>query len=145
MLTKKQKAALIIHLLQNSRKKRKCWAKKWLMRRNNSSHMVLLKELSVEEPLDYKNYLRMSEESFNYLLNIIAPKIAKQWTVLRDPITPEEKLTATLRFLATGCTYEELKFSTRISAQALGKIIPLVCQSIYDSLKHEYLKVCILN
>ena len=31
---------------------------------------------------------------------------------------------ATLRYLATGASYQDLKFLTRISAQALSNIIP---------------------
>ncbi|MCL4153914.1 UNVERIFIED_CONTAM: hypothetical protein GTU68_035447, partial [Idotea baltica] len=59
---------------------------------------------------------------------------------MRDPLTPREKLAATLRFLVSGCIYEDLKFSTRISAQALGKFIPETCKAIYESLKEQYLK-----
>jgi hypothetical protein len=42
---------------------------------------------------------------------------------MREAITPSERLTATLRYLATGRTLEDLKFSTPIS-QALGRVIP---------------------
>lgn len=60
---------------------------------------------------------------------------------LRPSISPHERLTATLRFLATGRSYEDLKFSTLISPQALGQIIPETCQAIYSVLKNKYLKV----
>jgi hypothetical protein len=43
--------------------------------------------------------------------------------------------------LATGRSYEDLKFSTGISAQALGYIIPEMCKVIYEKLKGEYIKV----
>jgi hypothetical protein len=43
---------------------------------------------------------------------------------MRNSIIAEERLTATLRYLATGNSYEDLKFSTGISPQSLGKIIP---------------------
>ncbi|VEN57307.1 unnamed protein product [Callosobruchus maculatus] len=43
---------------------------------------------------------------------------------MRQSISPHERLTATLRFLATGRSYEDLKFSVAISPQALRQIIP---------------------
>jgi len=59
-------------------------------------------------------------------------------------ITPHERLTATLRFFATGSSYEDLKFSTIMSPQALGKIVPETCRAIYKVLK-EYYKVRVYN
>lgn len=60
---------------------------------------------------------------------------------MRQSISPEERLLVTLRYLATGRSMEDLKFSAIISPQALGKIIPETCKYIYLSLKEEYLKV----
>ncbi|KAJ8975151.1 hypothetical protein NQ317_012429 [Molorchus minor] len=40
---------------------------------------------------------------------------------MRTAISPHERLTATLRFLATG---QDLEFTTIISKQALSEIIP---------------------
>jgi hypothetical protein len=60
---------------------------------------------------------------------------------MREAITPHERLTATLRFLATGRTYEDLEFSTIISPQALSYIVPETCRAICDVLKPTYLKV----
>ena len=47
-------------------KKRKQWWKKWLLRRNQRSDIKLLKELS-EEPIDFLNYLRMTETVYQKL------------------------------------------------------------------------------
>lgn len=69
----------------------------------------------------------------------------KQNTQLRETISPHERLTATLRFLATGRSYEDLKFSVIISPQALGQIIPETCYAIHSVLKREYLKVSTQN
>lgn len=64
---------------------------------------------------------------------------------MRECISPEERLVATLRFLATGRNYEDLKFTTRIAAQTLGGIIPETCQIIYENLKDEYMKVGLIT
>jgi len=73
------------------------------------------------EPLDFKNYLRMvmDEDTYRNLLSMIAPLIPKQDTVMRKSISPHERLAVTLRFLATGRTYEDLKYTSVISSQAL--------------------------
>jgi len=60
---------------------------------------------------------------------------------MRCAITPHERLSVTLRFLATGRSYEDLKCSTAISPQALGVTIPETCAAIYEVLKKDYLKV----
>lgn len=60
---------------------------------------------------------------------------------MRDCIPPYERLVATLRYLATGRSYEDLKFSTGISAQSLGFIIPETCQILYEELKDNYMRV----
>ena len=117
------------------------WAKKWLLGRNRFTHLNLLNFIRNDSPEDYKNYLRMSDENVQYLIAKVKPLIAKQDTVMRNAITPEARIAATLRFLATGRSFEDLKFATIVSPQALGKIIPETCKAIYEVLKHDYLKV----
>ncbi|VEN51638.1 unnamed protein product, partial [Callosobruchus maculatus] len=46
----------------------------------------------------------------------------------------------TLRYLATGRSYADLKFSAIISPQALSEIIPETCWAIYRKLKNKYMK-----
>jgi hypothetical protein len=60
---------------------------------------------------------------------------------MRQSISPHERLTATLRFLATGRSYEDLKYTTLIPPQALSYIITETCDAIYRVLEHDYLKV----
>ncbi|XP_046685699.1 putative nuclease HARBI1 [Homalodisca vitripennis] len=82
----------------------------------------------------------MDEKTYFDLLRIVTPLITKQDTKMREAITPHEKLTATLRYLSTGRTMEDLKFSTRISPQTLGRIIPETCSAIVKAL-NDYCKV----
>jgi hypothetical protein len=77
---------------------------------------------------DYCNYLTMSEDNVMSLLEKVRYLIEK---VLRTAITAEERLAITIRFLATGRSYEDLTFSAFISPQALGKILPETCRPIY--------------
>lgn len=128
--------ATIIQL--KKKKKRSVWVKKY---RQQYCHMPLIEELRENYPDDFKNYLRMDNQLFNMLLNKIRHKISKQDTVMRESINAEARLAATLRYLATGRSFEDLKFSIGISAPSLSKIIPETCRVIYESLKLDYLKV----
>ncbi|XP_045489739.1 uncharacterized protein LOC123690374 [Pieris rapae] len=113
--------------------------KDWLKQRNTFTHTNLLSELSLE-PTDWRNFLRMDEQTYFKLLGLVTPIIKKNDTNMRQAITAHERLCATLRFLASGTTYENLKFETAISAQCLGTIIPETCKAIITVLK-SYMKV----
>jgi hypothetical protein len=83
----------------------------------------------------------MSDENVQYSTAKAKQLIVKQDTVMRNAIKLEASIAATLRFLATGRSFEDLKFVTIISLHALGKIIPETCKAIYEALKHDHLKV----
>jgi hypothetical protein len=59
---------------------------------------------------------------------------------MRRAIT-HERLRVTVRFLATGRSYEDLEFSAAISPQALEVIIPETRAALYEVLKKDCLKV----
>ncbi|CAB3236794.1 unnamed protein product [Arctia plantaginis] len=105
------------------------WVKKWLLKRNQYPHVNLLKELRFH-PEDWHNYMRMTEPTYLKLLKLVSPKIQKNNTNMRQAVSNHERLSATLRFLATGRSYEDLKYSSIISPQLLGKIIPETCAAI---------------
>ncbi|KAK4881514.1 hypothetical protein RN001_004833 [Aquatica leii] len=83
----------------------------------------------------------MDIDTYTYLLELVTPYIIKENTCMRTAISPHEKLTASLRFLATGRSYKDLEFTTIIPKQSLSEIIPETCKAIFKVLKNEYLKV----
>jgi hypothetical protein len=140
---KRKHATAVVALLlaagsQRSGERKRRWVKKY---RNQFNHSPLIKELWENYPDDYKNYLRLDSVSFDALLDLVKDKIHKNDTVMRKAITAEQRLTATLRYLATGRSYEDLKFTTGISAPSLSNIIPETCKVLYDVLRTEYMKV----
>lgn len=147
MLSRKKLAAIFVVLFGGEEKKRikrskrRFWSKKWYLNRGKFSDMQLLSELRDNNPDDFRNYLRMTDECFDYLLAQVGPLIQKKNTVMRNAITAEQRLVVTLRFLATGRTLEDLKFSSGISPQRLGVIIPETCRAIIKVLKEKYMKV----
>ena len=127
-----------------NRVRRSSWTKNWLLRRNQFSHMPLLREIQENNPDDYRNFLRMSDPIFQHLLALVSPYITRQDTVMREAISAEQRLVATLRYLATGRSLQDLKFLTGISPQALGLIIPDTCSAIIQVLPEEYMRVSFL-
>lgn len=128
----------LVRKVKKSRKPRTQWSREWLLKRKDFSHVKLLKELQ-NEPNDWRNYLRMDEEIYVELLSLVSPFIAKCDTVMRKAVSPHERLSATLRFLATGRSLKDMEYSTAISRPALSKIIPETCEAIYEVLK-QYIR-----
>ena len=128
---------------QKKKSIRSRWVKSWLQKRSNYSHINLMEELRLE-PDDFRNYLRMDEDTYVELLSMVTPLIAKQDTHMRKSISSHERLSATLRFLATGRSFEDLKYTAVISPQALGKIIPETCKAICKVLHKQCVTVGIL-
>lgn len=131
----------IFNVMNRKKQKRKTWSKQWLRDRQKYSHMSLLKHLNENNPDDYRNFLRMNDVCFQNVLQAVTPFIIKKDTLMRESISPEQRLIATLRYLATGRSLQDLKFSTGISPQSLGKIIPETCKAIIMALQQEYIKV----
>lgn len=122
---------------KKTKRKKRFWMKEWLKKRNSFSHHNLLDEVRLSSPSDYRNYLRMDYTTFSELLNMITPMIEKQYTCMREPISPAQRLSCTLRYLATGVNFEELKFITAIAPQTIGKIIIETCEAIITVLKNN--------
>lgn len=135
--------ALALKDKEKKSKKRSKWSKTWFLQRAKYGHVELLAELRTNEPHDYRNFLRMDALSFDELLELVSPYIRKCDTIMRQSISPMERLSLTLRYLATGNTYEDLKFITAISPQSIGVIVIETCEAIIKCLK-SYIKVSCL-
>ena len=87
----------------------------------------------------------MSPTIFEELLSFVSPIIAKQSTVMRDPISPSERSAATLRYLVTGDAQYTVAVSYRISPSAVSRIITETCDAIWTSLKRIHYLDCPSN
>ncbi|XP_046622671.1 protein ALP1-like [Neodiprion virginianus] len=76
----------------------------------------------------------MMEDDWNELLTLLTPAIKKQDTVMRQAISPRDRLTVTLRYLATGNTFQDLSYSTRIAANTISKVIDETLRAIVEVL-----------
>lgn len=79
----------------------------------------------------------MNEAVLEELLVFITPLVLKQDTVMREVIPPRIRLAAALHFLATGNTFVELSYSTRIAHNTLSLLIIETLRAIVvqDSLR----------
>lgn len=122
--------------------RRTIWTKNWISRRQQERfYSKLLVELRTEEPDMYRNFLRMNAEQFDHLLTLEAPLIQKADTIMRRSISPGERLTLTLRYLATGENFRSLQYIFRIPATTISAIIPEVLDAIYEVLVGEMIQV----
>lgn len=71
-------AAILIMKMKNQKPKK--WSKRWLLNREQYSHVYLIKDL--DEPNDFRNYLRMDEATYINLLNLVDPFIYEKQTQL---------------------------------------------------------------
>jgi hypothetical protein len=134
-------ACVVVALLTKPKKRKKrIWMKEWLKKRSEFTHERLLNELRTSEPNDFKNFVRLDAESFDELLQLIEPYIKKVDTTMRDAISVSQRLSITLRYLATGNSFEDLKFTSAISPQAIGRIVVETCNAIIHCLK-DYIQV----
>ncbi|KAK9708148.1 hypothetical protein QE152_g27378 [Popillia japonica] len=86
--------------LKNKKKRR--WMEGWLKKRNKYTHKNLLNDLRLSESNDFRNFLRLDGTSFDALLQVSTPRISNMNTMTRDAIPPSQRLSITLRYLATG-------------------------------------------
>ena len=115
--------------------------KEWYKKRGKYTHLNLLREISeTHAESDYKNYYRMNEQLFNELLKKITPYLTRKDTVMRDSLSVEERLALTLRFLATGRAFEDMKFSVIISPSAISQAVIETCEALIYVLQ-DYMKV----
>ena len=67
-----------------------------------------------DDMLGFHSFLRMGSTEFNEILEAIAEDIMRMDTVMRDSVTPKERLVVTLRYLASGkpCNVQMLVLMT---------------------------------
>ena len=83
----------------------------------------------------------MNEDAYEELLKLVTPRMQREDSVMRRSISLHERLSCTLRWLATGRTYRDMKYSVGISEQALSLFIPETCEAIFAVLREQYMKV----
>lgn len=128
-------AAIVLLFVGNKRKRTRRWSKDWYKKRQKYTHENLLKDLMLTEEADFKNFVRLDLEQFKELLELVTHVIAKKNTNMREAIPSFQRLSITLRYLATGNTLEDFKFHSAISPQSISILIMETCDAIIHGLK----------
>ena len=80
--------------------RREIWVDEILWDRDTESEFVLVDKLRQKEnPEKFRQYMRMLPHQFDYILNLISPRIQKQDTTFLKSITPSQKLIVTIRYV----------------------------------------------
>ena len=115
----------------------------WIKRRRDRGYFNnIIRELRIEDRFGFREMFRMDVIDFEYVLgkisDIISPKERLGGT---DSIQSDERLALTLRFLATGETFQSLSFEFRILLNAVFYIVKGCCKAIFERMASEFLKV----
>ena len=79
------------------------WRRSWLaLCAEQVAHNNNLLKLQVDINDSFSFFLHINLEQFNYLLHKITPATNRMNTYVQDVINPDERLTLTLRYHATG-------------------------------------------
>ena len=95
--------------------------------------------LELDDPMAYRNFIRMPPELFQELEleQRLGPEIQRERTWMRGPLSPGLKLAVTLRNLASGDGYPTLQYAFRVARLTINKFVPEVCDAIIRAYRDE--------
>ena len=119
--------------------------REWVKRRSQSGYFNnIVKELKVEDRIGFREMFRMDVTDFDFLLSEISHLICPSQMSNsggHSPIMPDERLALTLRYIATGESFQSLSFQFRISLNAVSYIIKGCCEALVEKLVPVFLKL----
>ena len=115
----------------------------WIKRRHERGYFNnIIQELRIEDRFGFREMFRMDVTDFVNILakisDMISPKERLSGT---NPVQADERLALTLRFLATGETFQSLSFQYRISLNAISCIVKSCCKAIVEQMASNFIKV----
>ena len=136
--------ALAIIIMRRRRKRKrlgglehKC-ERRFCVSEMNQKHTVLgalysaLLPARIHDRFSFFRYVRMSPDPFDHLLSLVQNNIKKQHKA-RAPVPPNERLAATLRYLASGDSKQSTSFQFKLGKSTVAGIIDEVCEAMWDS------------
>lgn len=134
----------ILLLCALSRQRRRRHRRRWYVRplnddrrRTGEFHSLVTDMRLLQDTEVHHMYFRMDSAAFDKLLEKVTPLISHKSTH-RDPVSPRERLCATLRFLASGSSQQSIAQSYRLGKSTISGVIYETCQAIWSSLKAEF-------
>ena len=98
------------------------------------SHAIIYFQEIQHDTKAFKEFIRLEESQFEYIVEALTPIILKEDTYKRECIKPYEMVSLALRYLASGKTLRSLEFQLRIGKKTISQIVTDVCQPISEIL-----------
>ena len=145
-MAEKTSAALVLVLNElmdsDDEKPTRGKTREWVKRREQSGYFnSIVKELKVEDRLGFRKMFRIDDFEFmlGKISHLISPRQMGNFGG-HLPIMPDERLALTLRYIATGESFQSLSFQFRISLNAVSYIIKGCCNALVDELVPVFVK-----
>ena len=117
--------------------------RKWIRRRKERGYFTnIIQELIVEDRHGFQEIFRMDVRDFEFILSKISDLISpKERLAGTRSIESYERLALTLRYLATGESFQSLSFQYRISMSTISYIVKGCCKAVVERLTPDLIKV----
>lgn len=115
------------------RRQRRIWAHAWSgpeRRREFGLYDQLMVELRNEDEKAFVNFLRIPPEMFDEMHERLRPRLTKTDTKMRLALEPGLKLAFTLRHLASGARYKDMRYGWRVPHNTMSLGVREVCHAI---------------
>lgn len=99
------------------------------------SQSILMEEMRLNDRESFINLMRLTPESFDKLLQFVGPSITHYSP--REPINVKDRLSVTLRYLATGESISSLSYVYRLGISTTKSIIDETLCAIYNNLREK--------
>ena len=114
---------------QRPRRRHNMWVRPWLLQREEKgAYHNIMGELYATDIPGFTNFMRMTPEVFEMIKTRLEPRLARQATNYRAPISVGEKLALTIRYMATGESYISLSCQFRVGRSTISKFLSEVLQ-----------------
>ncbi|XP_064462601.1 uncharacterized protein LOC135373308 [Ornithodoros turicata] len=121
-----KKKLLLQKKKEQERKKRRFWIHPlWLTRKSEGEFHTAMQLMRGDPPLFFK-YYRMPPSRFDELHHIVRRYLTKAY-LCREPISSQQRLAITLRYLSSGNAIKEVALSFRVSPETCRRIIHHAC------------------
>lgn len=145
LLLDEDQAMADVHAIENAQpdrrrryRRKRWWVRPWIQRRPLfGQYEQLMEELKNEDVQSFINFTRFDPDTFRELVLRLGPRIAKNTTFYRQPLSEGLKLAIVLRHFATGDSYKSLMYGFRVSKTAIVHMVPDVCDAIIDEFGDE--------
>ncbi|KAL1426724.1 hypothetical protein MTO96_018039 [Rhipicephalus appendiculatus] len=86
----------------------------------------------------YHKYYRMMPHQFDFLLRLLQQDLQRKH-VVREPISPAERLAMTLRYLSSGDLVQDIALAFRVGISTARMAVKVTCRALWKRLQPLYM------